>query len=631
MSNVEIFTDGLLPSSGTTVSLYNTAISGDVPIVNQVLTATNSTSGEWQTGVSALKTSGVPVVVNGSEAVSNQVLQASSPTVASWKYFSTLSKSSVRTASIEAGVLASDFENGDTLDGIVLVTGDRILIKDQSIGTENGIYEVQISGAPIRVSDFDTGITAGGIFVFIQEGNANKQLGYICTNTSGNDITGTDSLIFRVFSTFGNKILVNTITSLRAALINGAKHIQIASGTYITTQIDIIQNDVVLEGLGNVVLQKTGAGQLIFLDGCSNVTLKNINLDTNGSGRCVRIENGCSNITFDLCSIINIGSSSVGIFGVNDPDGLLIKDCTFNNSEANCIGIALNGGNDIIISGCHFSSVDIMNIYIQINSDNFIVKECFFETGAITGIRVLSGTNGSSNVIVSDCMFRDQTTASINVELSAADAGPVIISNCHFDSTEGITSTARLLVQGCHFADVTDNGIFLDTADSGFSSIINNAFLNPTGFAVQIGNDSDNNLIADNAFEPLTSTGSFVDLVSIATVPLTRITRNNAVYLLDIPGGTVNYNGDFDVTVGVNSSGGRTMSLQDLTQGSFGHYTSFRNQNPELVIIPVTITANSLQPTFTVLYLLTSNDSTALQWTGRGWKLFSFGTASLTP
>ncbi len=51
--------------------------------------------------------------------------------------------------------MASDFEDGDVVDGVPVGTGDRILIKDMSNGIENGIYEVEDSGPPTRTSDAD--------------------------------------------------------------------------------------------------------------------------------------------------------------------------------------------------------------------------------------------------------------------------------------------------------------------------------------------------------------------------------------------------------------------------------------------------------------------------------------------
>ena len=64
-------------------------------------------------------------------------------------------KASVVVATTAAAVLASDFEAGDTVDGVVLTAGDRILIKDQTNPIENGIFIVSPTGAPTRATDAD--------------------------------------------------------------------------------------------------------------------------------------------------------------------------------------------------------------------------------------------------------------------------------------------------------------------------------------------------------------------------------------------------------------------------------------------------------------------------------------------
>lgn len=94
--------------------------------------------------------------------------------------------------------LASDVENGDTLDGVTLSTGDRILVKNQSTASENGIYVVAASGAPSRATDFDTSAEVdGGDFVFVTGGTVNDNTGWVQTNVG---VTiGTDAISFSQF------------------------------------------------------------------------------------------------------------------------------------------------------------------------------------------------------------------------------------------------------------------------------------------------------------------------------------------------------------------------------------------------------------------------------------------------
>lgn len=91
-------------------------------------------------------------------------------------------KDSVRVATTASGTLATSFENGDTIDGVTLATGDRILIKNQSSASENGIYTVNASGAPTRAIDFDEDaeVTAGCI-VPVTEGTSNGDKAFLLT------------------------------------------------------------------------------------------------------------------------------------------------------------------------------------------------------------------------------------------------------------------------------------------------------------------------------------------------------------------------------------------------------------------------------------------------------------------
>ena len=66
-------------------------------------------------------------------------------------------KLSVRAGSLGANIaIASALINGLVLDGVTLVTGDRVLLKDQTLPQENGVYIVVASGAAPRASDMNS-------------------------------------------------------------------------------------------------------------------------------------------------------------------------------------------------------------------------------------------------------------------------------------------------------------------------------------------------------------------------------------------------------------------------------------------------------------------------------------------
>lgn len=115
-----------------------------------------------------------------------------------------------------------------TIDGVAVIAGDRVLVKNQTIGSGNGIYDVA-AGAWTRSADSDTSLEFNsGAFTFVEEGTVNGGRGYVLT--TANPITlGTTSLTFTLFSSSG-AITAGTDLSFSGTTLN----VQV-DGTSITT------------------------------------------------------------------------------------------------------------------------------------------------------------------------------------------------------------------------------------------------------------------------------------------------------------------------------------------------------------------------------------------------------------
>lgn len=108
-------------------------------------------------------------------------------------------KASVRVATT-TGITLS---NVQTIDGISLAAGDRVLVKDQANSTENGIYDVVSGGNWTRSSDADDNDeVTPGMFTFVEEGTTNQNNGFVLTNT-GTVTVGSTGLSFAQFSDTG--------------------------------------------------------------------------------------------------------------------------------------------------------------------------------------------------------------------------------------------------------------------------------------------------------------------------------------------------------------------------------------------------------------------------------------------
>jgi hypothetical protein len=86
---------------------------------------------------------------------------------------------------------------GETVDGVQLQAGDRVLAVRQSTDTDNGIYRV--GDPPERSADLAAGSGAAGVYVFVTEGAVHHDRSYVCVNDAGSDAVGTDALLFRLF------------------------------------------------------------------------------------------------------------------------------------------------------------------------------------------------------------------------------------------------------------------------------------------------------------------------------------------------------------------------------------------------------------------------------------------------
>lgn len=93
--------------------------------------------------------------------------------------------------------------NEQTIDtSVALLAGDRVLVKDQTDATENGIYVVVDGGAWTRAADAVQGKLTSGAFVFVEQGDLNANNGYVLSTP--NPITiGTTELHWTQFSGAG--------------------------------------------------------------------------------------------------------------------------------------------------------------------------------------------------------------------------------------------------------------------------------------------------------------------------------------------------------------------------------------------------------------------------------------------
>ena len=182
-------------------------------------------------------------------------------------------KGSVVAATTEDGDLGTAFAAGQEIDGVTLSLNDRILIKDQTDATENGIYVVT-SGTPTRATDFDATAEIDGAFMFIESGTVNSHAGFVCNNT-GAVVNETTSISFTQFSGAGE------ITAGVGIDKNGNTLSVDAIQTQITQVGDLTAGSIV-SGFGDIDGVDMGSN-----DPITSLTVDNIVIDGSSINRAV--------------------------------------------------------------------------------------------------------------------------------------------------------------------------------------------------------------------------------------------------------------------------------------------------------------------------------------------------------
>jgi hypothetical protein len=116
--------------------------------------------------------------------------------------------SACRAATTANITISTALNNGDSLDGVTLSTGDRVLVKNQATASQNGIYIV--GATPARADDYGSSGQIVGSVVIVSEGTAGADTAWQCT-TNGPITVGTTALVFTAFGGGATPTLENVL------------------------------------------------------------------------------------------------------------------------------------------------------------------------------------------------------------------------------------------------------------------------------------------------------------------------------------------------------------------------------------------------------------------------------------
>ena len=229
--------------------------------------------------------------------------------------------------------LSSDLQNGDTLDGVTLATGNKVLVKDQTDATENGIYNVVASGTATRDTDYDTVAELAGQLVIVQEGSTNADKIFLCTTDNSGSI-GSVNIVFTIVqpSNVGDVTLTGTQTLTNKTLTSPviSEIVSVSNGN-----ISVLPN-----GTGKVLLDGDGSsGGVAVTDGLVEIKT--------GTGSVAKVKFYCesSNAHAQTLQAAPHSAASSAVLTLPTNTGTLIG--TGDTGTLPLTAIDIDGGTDI--------------------------------------------------------------------------------------------------------------------------------------------------------------------------------------------------------------------------------------------------------------------------------------------
>lgn len=348
-------------------------------------------------------------------------------TTASFTMASTASSSTLVLADGEGGFDAG--ANTLTLDGVAdLAQGDRVLIKDgvDSNGagvssTWNGIYTVgdltQATLTLTRADDSDQGDLTGGMFVFVEEGTANANNGFVCTS-NGTPTIGTDDVTFAQFSgagsvtagsglsKVGNQLDVNVDDS---TLEINADALRVKDSGIVTAKIQdaAITADKLAAAVAGVGLAG-GAGTALSVD-LNELTDTAIDLASDSivfidaTDNATRKESAADFVAALAGAGVSSSNGQLTAARLTDTNQFETASATTSNGDSS--GISIDSDPDGMVQ------VFVNGIMVQLKGDK--TGDCYFSADGGSTARTIS------NIVANDVLYWNGTIA--GYELEATD------------------------------------------------------------------------------------------------------------------------------------------------------------------------------------------------------------------
>jgi len=616
-SNANIITDNIL-AVGTNITI--TAGAGNANI-------TLAPTGNGTVDVSSKRITGLATPTQASDAATKGYVDGAAQGLDI--------KNSVRAATGTNITLSGT----QTIDGVAVVAGNRVLVKSQTNKTQNGIYVVA-SGAWSRAEDADqNGELTAGSFTFVEEGTNYADSGWV-VSTNGEIVIGTDDMEWTQFSGAGQLSAGDglSLTGGEFSVVVDNSTIEVGAGnalkvkdglTLVTPNIGAATGDSLNLSTGNLTAGNAtiGGGTGGSITG-ANLVSANYFTGTLTTAAQPNITSVGTLGNLSVTTTLNVASSAF----IANANGIYTNGYYYANGEAidfqTAAGNATElqfkatGSNDLAsspnltFSGTALAVTGTANVSGQVIAGN--IKTDSLTTGRVT-------FQGAGNVLA-DSANLTFSSDTLTVTGTANVSGQVIVGNLKTDSL----TTGRVTFQGAGNVLADDADLTFDTLTNELQSGNANVAVNLTAGNVTARNltsgritfATSGGLLSDNANLLFNTTGNILTVDNVTATGNVDAAQfiGNGVQISNIAGANVSGqvgNALVAGTVYTNAQPNIT-SVGTLTSLAVSGTTNLGN------VGNITITGGSNG------YALTTDGSGNLNWTSVGTSKIANGTSEVS-
>jgi hypothetical protein len=443
-------------------------------------------------------------------------------------------KDSVRVATTANITLSAP----QVIDGVSVIANDRVLVKNQTNASQNGIYVVA-SGAWTRSADADSNLdVTSGMFTFVEEGTTNADSGWVLTTNNPIDL-GNTALTFTQFSGAGQVEAgagmtktgntLNVITADVNRIVVNPDNIDLAvsgvsAAQYGATNFNV--PNITIDAYGRTTL---AANRDLFGNPLANLVFASPDGATGAPTFRAIVSNDITSLAATkITGILPVANGGTGLNSSAAANGQLL----IGNSTGFTLATITGTANEIVVTnGAGSITIDIASTYVGQNS---ITTLGTIGTGVWQGTAVGAGFGGTglTTYAVGDLLYASASTTL--ARLAGVATGNVLISGGV--ATAPSWGKVQLAAAGSHVTGilpVANGGTGLNSSAAANGQLL---IGNGTGFALANLTAGTGISIA-NAAGTITISSNAADVVLVANyvvreAPTGAVNGVNAAFVL---------------------------------------------------------------------------------------------------